>query len=201
MPKPLLQPWPSTKMCWRQPAAQTVRLFSPNFPCNGPQRMLSGTVSDQLIAAVIFSESLRVYASAVEPHSTYDALRGDGVSPRSKIAPALMHIENMSLQSLSRPSRGVGVTDLREALEGRISMSNPALVNVAPSVSTLEHASVAHGENGVNRLMPVRSRPEKALRNPGEVRDVLNKLRIGKANGSTSLLKSSFPALQRPDAR
>ncbi|KAJ3859390.1 hypothetical protein EV359DRAFT_86464 [Lentinula novae-zelandiae] len=30
-----------------------------------------------------------------------------------------MHIENISLQSLARSNRGVSVTDLREALEGR----------------------------------------------------------------------------------
>ena len=56
---------------------------------------------------------------AMEQPSSYDALRGDGASPRLKLAPALMHIENMSLQSLARSTRGVGVTDLRDALEGR----------------------------------------------------------------------------------
>ncbi|THH15379.1 hypothetical protein EW146_g5089 [Bondarzewia mesenterica] len=141
---------------------------------------------------------------SVEPQPQYDALRGEGASPRLKIAPALMHIENMSLQSLNRSARGVGVTDLRDALEGRSSMSNPALVNnKPPSISTLEHASVANGDIQLHRLAPTRSRPEKPIRtgSPGEVRDVLNKLRIGKQAGGSNLLKSSFPALQRPGMR
>ncbi|TFY83940.1 hypothetical protein EWM64_g59 [Hericium alpestre] len=140
---------------------------------------------------------------SVEPQPAHDPLRGDGASQRLKLAPALMHIENMSLQSLTRPTRAVGVTDLRDALEGRSSMSNPALVNAAPSISTLEHISTVHGDATSNRLVPVRSRPEKPKisGNPSEVRDVLNKLRIGKQSGNNNLLKASFPALQRRESQ
>jgi hypothetical protein len=135
----------------------------------------------------------------MEPQSGLDPLRGDGASgARVRLSPALMLSENMSLQSLARSSRGVGVTDLREALEGRSSMSNPNLAK-APSVSTLDHGSTHLGGEAY-RLRPTRSRPEKKARNdPKEVRDVLNKLRIGKsALGSGALLKASFPTLQSP---
>ncbi|KAA1466315.1 hypothetical protein DENSPDRAFT_831122 [Dentipellis sp. KUC8613] len=142
-------------------------------------------------------------SDATEPQSYYDALRGDGPSPRLKLAPALMHVENMSLQSLTRSTRGVGVTDLRDALEGRSSMSNPALVNKAPSISTLDHVSTSYGDSSSNRLAPSRSRPEKPkiTSTPSEVRDVLNRLRIGKQNGAGNLLKASFPVLQKPETR
>lgn len=134
--------------------------------------------------------------SAVERPSAYDAtLRGDGVSPLLKISPGLMHIENISLQSLTRSTRGVGVTDLREALEGRSSMSNPNLTRPG-SISTLDHGSSVMG--GDSRLAQSRSRTRAKKRavpaGPGEVRDVLNRLGLGKQNGS--LLKASFPALQ-----
>ncbi|THV08394.1 hypothetical protein K435DRAFT_740455 [Dendrothele bispora CBS 962.96] len=133
---------------------------------------------------------------SVERPSMYDAtLRGDGVSPLLKISPGLMNIENLSLQSLARSNRGVGVTELREALEGRSSMSQTAL-NKAASISTLDHVSSILGSD--NRLTPTRSRNRGKKRavpsGSGEVRDVLNKLGLGKQNGS--LLKASFPALQ-----
>lgn len=90
--------------------------------------------------------------------------------------------------------------DLREALEGRSSMSNPTLAK-PPSISTLDHASSFMG--GENRLMQTRSRSRTKKRTPpsgaGEVRDVLNRLGIGKQNGS--LLKSSFPALPKPEQK
>jgi hypothetical protein len=115
----------------------------------------------------------------------------------------MMHIDNVSLQSLARSTQGVGVTDLREALEGRSSMSNPALVK-APSVSTLDHtSSVGTGDLFSNGLTPSRSRTKKrrpGTSGPDEVRDVLSKLGIGKQNGN-SLLKASFPALQKTDQR
>ena len=102
----------------------------------------------------------------------------------------------MSLQSLARSARGVGVSDLREALEGRSSMSNPTLAMGRPSsISTLDHGPSFVGEN---RLTQTRSRTKKRIipgRPGGEVKDVLNKLGIGKQNGS--LLKASFPALQK----
>ncbi|KAF8195729.1 hypothetical protein K438DRAFT_2124897 [Mycena galopus ATCC 62051] len=133
---------------------------------------------------------------SVERSTTYEStIRGDGVSPLLKISPALMHIENVSLQSLTRPTRGIGVTDLREALEGRSSMSNPALVK-PPSLSTLDHTSSIGGNS--NLMLP-RSRTRSRRGPPSgpvEVRDVLNRLGIGKQNGS--LLKSSFPALSKP---
>lgn len=142
----------------------------------------------------------------METQSGLDPLRGEGGSSGLRLAPGLMHIENLSLQSLARSGRGVGVSDLREALEGRASMSNPTLVGPrAPSVSTLDHASSAHHGESVYKLSRSRSRPDKpGLRgDPSEVRDMLNKLRIGKggvANGSGQL-KSSFPLTQKSDVK
>ncbi|KXN86404.1 Protein EFR3 [Leucoagaricus sp. SymC.cos] len=127
-------------------------------------------------------------------------VRGDGVSPLLRISPALMQMNNMSLQSLARSTRGLGVTDLRDALEGRSSLSNPALAR-PPSISTLDHASsFVSGENGLRLTQSrSRSRPKKraAPSAAGEVRDVLSKLGIGKQNGN--LLKASFSALQKSD--
>ncbi|KAF8351325.1 hypothetical protein F5887DRAFT_203056 [Amanita rubescens] len=119
------------------------------------------------------------------------SIRGDGVSPLLKISPALMH-DNMSLHSLARSARAVGVTDLREALEGRSSMSNPALAN-APSLSTLEHISSYNVDTNLGRARST-SRGARRLPTTGsrEVRDVLNRLGINKQNAN--LLKASFPA-------
>jgi protein EFR3 len=139
---------------------------------------------------------------AVERSSNLEILRGDGVSPLFKISPALMHIENLSLQSLTRSARSVGVTDLRDALEGRSSVSNPALAG-PPSVSTTDYQSSLMGSDmHVSKPTPTRSRSKKRVMapRPGEVRDVLNRLGIGKQTGS-SLLKNSFPALQKSDQR
>jgi protein EFR3 len=132
----------------------------------------------------------------MEPQSIYDPLRRDGISPHLRLAPSLMQIENLSLQSLSRSSRGVGVTDLREALEGRSSMSNPALANKAPSLSTLDHAST-HIDTATTKSKPLRSGPEKSRAGggPSEVRDMLSKLQFGKS--SSNLLRASFPGLQK----
>lgn len=136
---------------------------------------------------------------AVERSSTFEStVRGDGVSPLLKISPALMQIENLSLQSLARSARGIGVTDLREALEGRSSMSNPALGG-APSISTLEHAPSSVMGHEVRPRSKSRTKKRASPSGTGEVRDVLNRLGIGKQNGS--LLKASFPALQKTDSR
>lgn len=139
--------------------------------------------------------------TALERPNTHRPLTENG-SPLLKLSPALMAIENLSLQSLTRSVRGVGVTDLRDALEGRAGASNPTLVRV-PSVSTLDHTMSfdAHAP----RLAPTKPRPRFKKRavtaGSGEVRDVLNKLGIGKPTGTSSLLKSSFPSIQKSDNR
>lgn len=90
------------------------------------------------------------------------------------------------------------MTDLREALEGRSSLSNPNLTNTAASLSTLEHSSMAPGDQ--YKLTPVRSRPQRnKLAGPAEVKDVLNKLGIGKVNAG-GMLKPSFSA-KKPEQR
>ncbi|KAI6130397.1 hypothetical protein EDD16DRAFT_1882443 [Pisolithus croceorrhizus] len=111
---------------------------------------------------------------------------GDGVPPLLKLSPALMAIENLSLQSLTRSVRGVGVMDLREALEGRAGASNPTLAR-QPSTSTLNHTSPDQ-------------RSAQFTTGSGEVRDVLNRLGIRKYSGN-SLLKASFPAMHKSDQK
>ncbi|KAH9918217.1 uncharacterized protein BXZ73DRAFT_92274 [Epithele typhae] len=145
------------------------------------------------------------FNESTETKQRFDSLAGDGLSPL---------IKNLSMQSLARTGRpGVGVTDLREALEGRpsLSMSNPNLAAAAaasarvPSISTLDHTSSVFPDNatGFSRLTQTRSRGQAQTRarpRPGEVKDVLNKLGIGKQNGS-AVLKSSFPGIQRTTSR
>ncbi|KIJ70100.1 hypothetical protein HYDPIDRAFT_104771 [Hydnomerulius pinastri MD-312] len=122
-------------------------------------------------------------------------------SPLLKLSPALMAIENLSLQSLTRSVRGVGVMDLREALEGRAGASSSALVR-PPSVSTLDHSPSFDLHSTRLALTRTKSRPKKraVTAGSGEVRDVLNRLGIGKANGN-NLLKASFPSLPKSDHR
>ncbi|KAI0698551.1 hypothetical protein C8T65DRAFT_660552 [Cerioporus squamosus] len=148
------------------------------------------------------------FKDSMETKTRFDSLAGDGLSPLIKVAPALMHAENLSMASLARSGRGVGVTDLREALEGRSSMSNPNLAGRVPSISTLDHTSSVFPDQqyGLSKLAPTRSRPQQQLRakpRPGEVREVLNKLGIGRQNGhgNNAVLKSSFPAIQKTTSR
>ncbi|KAJ7044491.1 hypothetical protein C8F04DRAFT_1068540 [Mycena alexandri] len=144
--------------------------------------------------SVIWTAELALKDSVERSTAFESTIRGDGISPLLKISPALMHIENISLQSLARSTRGIGVTDLREALEGRSSMSNPALVK-PPSLSTLDHASSIGVESRLNRPRSRTRSRRVPPSGPGEVRDVLNRLGIGKQNGS--LLKSSFPPVPK----
>ena len=153
----------------------------------------------QLLIFSFFPSLNNVVLLQVERVSPYGStFRGDGVSPLLKISPALMHIENISLQSFARSTRGLGVTDLREALEGRSSMSNPALVR-PPSISTLDRTSPSYMGGDSIRLTQTRSRPttkSRSARNgTGDVRDVLTRLGISKQN--SSLLKATFPTLQK----
>ncbi|KAI0677126.1 hypothetical protein C8Q78DRAFT_1087831 [Trametes maxima] len=140
------------------------------------------------------------YKDSIETKPRLDSLSGDGLSPLIKVAPTLMHADNVSMQSLARSGRGVGVTDLREALEGRSSMSNPNLAGRVPSISTLDHTSSVFPGDQFARLTPQRSRPQRAKPRPGEVREVLNKLGIGRQNGGGGF-KSSFPVMQKTQSR
>ena len=49
----------------------------------------------------------------METKQRFDSLSGDGLSPLIKVAPALMHAENLSMQSLARAGRGGARTLVR----------------------------------------------------------------------------------------
>jgi protein EFR3 len=146
--------------------------------------------------------------AAVEQVASQDILRGD--ASFLKLSPALMHIENLSLASIAHSGPAVGVSDLRDALSGRRAISNPALVSGGASISTYDRASsVAHGRgsnlhplsalkgNASSVQHPAVSRIKARKGQPNEVRDVLNKLGIGKQS-SSPLLRAPFPAQKSP---
>lgn len=125
--------------------------------------------------------------SAIERPSKQALTPTEGINPVLKISSALMHIENLSLQSLSRSSRGVGVNDLREALEGRGGMSNLA-VNKPSSIYSFENGdhSGASGDSRYSFGVAARAKKKKNVINsdsPSDVRDALSKLGIGTGSG------------------
>ncbi|KIO30259.1 hypothetical protein M407DRAFT_20723 [Tulasnella calospora MUT 4182] len=116
--------------------------------------------------------------------------RTDGASHFLKLSPALMHIDNQSLASLARTARGVGVEDLRDALDGRASMSNTNLASSAQSFSTnADHKSNRRFDPGLGKVALVAAAKQRKVTksSPEEVADVLNKLGIGKQNPSKML--------------
>ncbi|KDQ20494.1 hypothetical protein BOTBODRAFT_309207 [Botryobasidium botryosum FD-172 SS1] len=126
---------------------------------------------------------------SVERLSTHEHLGGPSMPSLLKFSPALMNIDNMSLQSLIRTNKGVGIGDLREALEGRPSSSTSALVGAA-SIFTAESSIHPH-QSGPNRSPGGASQKKRLHGRPGEVRDVLNQLGVGKLN-SSGLLRAPF---------
>jgi len=127
---------------------------------------------------------------SVERLSTHEHLGGPSMPSLLKFSPALMNIDNMSLQSLIRTNKGVGIGDLREALEGRPSSSTSALVGAA-SIFTAESSIHPH-QGGPTRSPGGTPQSKKRLHGrPGEVRDVLNQLGVGKLN-SSGLLRAPF---------
>lgn len=135
--------------------------------------------------------SVNDFPVAVENSLNGDSPRPEHANPLLKISPALMHISNLSLQSLARSNRGgVGVSDLREVLEGRSGMSNIALSQGrAPSIASLGAThSGASGESAACPSVWSASRPRQRLlsgESRRDVKDVLDKLGIG-SNKSTS---------------
>lgn len=118
-----------------------------------------------------------------------------------------MNIDNLSLQSLGKFNRGVGVTELRDALEGRSSMSNPALVAPRPaSVNALGrptsgdrgsiHHSLSVRSAGARRAVSSTRQRKKVPGAPRDVKDALDRLGIGspKTNGSSLRTLSKPPS-------
>ncbi|KAF8517830.1 hypothetical protein JB92DRAFT_2904721 [Gautieria morchelliformis] len=200
--------WSTVPKCLKDDATKPHQLIDAELvlqalAANYNAQVVTGLDRQALLRRLALEWTLEsALRDSVERQSTHDILRGDGVSPFLKISPALMHIENLSLQSLARTQHGVGVHDLREALEGRGSVSNLALNSARPSsVRTLDHPTTSsiHSKDRPE-LTRWRSQSRTVKGSPNDVRDVLNKLGVGKNNGS-SLLKASFPALQRTEAR
>ena len=130
--------------------------------------------------------------------------------PFLKLAPGLMHIDNKSLQSLARSTRNVGVGDLRDALEGRAS-ANRSSVGLAypgsPSMSSIGNStSLDHTGDpaglGLSHLQ-TRLRATHTMKEAnGEVKDILNKLGIGKQSSSrVGRTKAAFKAPLLPTPR
>ncbi|EJD01400.1 uncharacterized protein FOMMEDRAFT_30102 [Fomitiporia mediterranea MF3/22] len=124
--------------------------------------------------------------------------RPEHSNPLLKISPGLMHISNLSLQSLTRSNRGVGVSDLRDALEGRGGVSNVALSQGrAPSVVSIGATqSGASGESAVSPSVWSASRPRSRMlsgESPKDVKNVLDKLGIGAQKNSGPLKVPSSP--------
>jgi hypothetical protein len=140
--------------------------------------------------------------TAVEHASSQDILRGE--TPFLKISPALMHIDNMSLASLTRSTHGgVGVSDLREAL-GRGSISNPALATASLSSTVERGSSIARRlDKSAHHPEPLaisRIKSKRGKAPPSEVRDVLNKLGIGKQSDTGTTLRTPFlPSQKAPN--
>jgi hypothetical protein len=137
-----------------------------------------------------------------------------------------MHIDNVSLASLARSTHGgVGVSELREAL-GRGGVSNPALATSAKSSTIDRRSSIGtgagrsarrsiSGKSNISAALSVggmggraqpleplaisRIKSKRGKAPPSEVRDVLNKLGIGKQSGASSLLKTPFPSQSQKD--
>lgn len=105
-----------------------------------------------------------------------------------KFSPALMHIENLSLQSLAKTQHGVGTTDLREALEGRGSSTNLATSTRPSSIRTFDQSALGPRE----RLGLARSNTHRGgSTGSTNVQDMLDKLGIGK-DKADRMLKASF---------
>lgn len=115
-----------------------------------------------------------------------------------------MNIDNLSLQSLGKFNRAVGVADLRDALEGRSSMSNPNLVPPRPqSVNTVDrstsvnrgsiHHALSVRSSGARRAVSATTKPRKRVPGaPREVKDALDRLGIGNPKVNGSAMKSSL---------
>jgi len=147
---------------------------------------------------------------SVETQASPDAFRNNSLL---RVTPTLMNIDNLSLQSLGKLNRGVGVNELRDALEGRSSISNPTLVAARPaSVNTLE-GPTAENRVSINHSLSVRSagarravstatrRKKKVPGAPQDVKEALDRLGIGnqKTNGGT-LRTLSRPPSNKPES-
>jgi len=149
--------------------------------------------------------------SAMENAGHDHPLRLERSMPFLKLAPGLMHIDNKSLQSLARSTRNVGVGDLRDALEGRASANrssvglaypgSPSMSSIGNPSASLDHTGDPAGL-GLSHLQ-TRLRATHAMKEAnGEVKDILNKLGIGKQSSSRGgRTKAAFKSPLLPTPR
>ncbi|KZP00005.1 hypothetical protein CALVIDRAFT_533671 [Calocera viscosa TUFC12733] len=178
------------------------------FPFINAEAMVTALASNDRVQAVLgldkqgvlkrlvldWTEESAVHDSIETQHHP-DVLRGEGASALRKISPALMHIDNISLQSVARSGKGGGVDTLREALEGRA-------LGASASVTTFDRiSSQGHGNLLVPTSRPASAGRERMLKSSAsEVRDALDKLGIGKQTQANGKLRSPFPIAERLDS-
>ena len=152
------------------------------------------------------------FLSATEKFAAHDnSPRLEGSMPFLKLAPGLMNIDNKSLQSLARSTRNVGVGDLRDALEGRASANrsaiglgypgSPSMSSIGNHSALLDHSGDPSG-HGLSHLQ-ARLRATHAIKEAnGEVKDILNKLGIGKQSSARGgKTKAAFKASLLPSPK
>ncbi|KZT53297.1 hypothetical protein CALCODRAFT_440295 [Calocera cornea HHB12733] len=178
------------------------------FPFINAETMVTALASNERVQAILGLDRQAVLKrlvlewtedsalrDSVETQHHPDVLRGEGASALRKISPALMHIDNISLQSVARSGKGGGVDTLREALEGR-GLGPSASVTTFDRVSSQGHNSLS-----VPGSRPVSAGRERMLKtSPSEVRDALDKLGIGKQTQANGKLRSPFPILERVES-
>ena len=96
-----------------------------------------------------------------------------------------MQGDNLSLQSLTRSMRGIGISELREALESRTGFHNQSAETRPPSISVRSAVSgdrLAVGADIKRSRSPLLKTPE----GKADVHNILNKLGIGSQSGDSS---------------
>ncbi|KAG8845696.1 plasma membrane localization protein [Tulasnella sp. 330] len=151
-------------------------------------------------------KAVRESTEAIQDRDQYT--RSEGGAHLLKISPGMMSNDNKSLASIARTARGVGVEHLRDALEGRGSMSNVHLPGSgAYSFSTEgdhHRPSTQGGTKDVNlarlAVASAHNKNRKPLLNkPADVADVLNKLGIGQQKPDKMLHTPFSDGLKQQD--
>ncbi|KAF8341321.1 uncharacterized protein EI90DRAFT_3150476 [Cantharellus anzutake] len=193
-----LKELPSEDWCSELPRLVDPQLATAALSSNAVLKQTAG-VESQVISrrlSVQWSVGFALGCATRDASALETGFRIDGGMPFLKLSPGLMHIDNKSLQSLARSARHVGVGDLKEALEGRATPNRSVTaLGYPPSMSSLGHQSTTEAsEQGFRQRVTGGIRASN-----GEVKDILNKLGIGK--GSASRAKAVFKSPLQPKRR